>query len=216
MNSHETTAKRLRNLALLFLLALLPAASTATAALTSFVADKVVLDDSGRVRTGEKVFMAGEKIRAQSLTGDMVMIFRHDLGLLWALAPARKIYVEIPLERRKWERMTRGAADGDRVRVLGQEVVNGFTCTGKEVTLTRTVMGRTTSTTRTICTTPEIPMVLRSRSGSGITTELRNIHRIEPKEELFDLPPGYRKVGNNMGLFLMYMRGAAEPPTRIH
>lgn len=213
---HQRRASRLRTLALLLLLTPLLVPGTGGAALTSFVADKVVLDDSGRVKTGEKIFMAGERIRAQSLTGDMVMIFRHDLGLLWALAPARKIYVEIPLDSRKWERMTRGAADGDRVRVLGQGMVNGLACTRKEVTRTRTVMGRATSTTRTICTTPEIPMVLRSRTGHGITTELRNIRKAEPKEDLFALPAGYSKVGNNMGLFLMYLRGAANPPTRIH
>ncbi|HEB50488.1 MAG TPA: DUF4412 domain-containing protein [Desulfobulbus sp.] len=202
---------------ILALLAQVLAGASAAAAITAFTADKVVLDDNGRVLQTEKITMAGEKIRAESATGDMVMIFRHDLGLLWALAPEKKIYVEIPLDQGTWDRMTRGAAGGDRVRVLGREAVQGFSCTRKEVTRTRSVMGRRTTTTRVIWHSGELPMVLRSRSDREITTELRDIRPAEPVKKLFELPDGLRKVGNNMGLFLMYMRGRdTGPPTRIH
>ena len=206
-----------RAVPILVLLALVLAGAPAPAAITSFTADKVVLDGKGRVLKEEKITMAGEKIRAESASGDMVMIFRHDLGLLWALAPARKIYVEIPLDRRTWDRVTRGVAEGDRVRVLGRETVQGFTCTRKEVTRTRSVMGRRTTTTGTIWQSEELPMVVRSRGDRDVTTELRDIRPAEPAEKMFALPGGFRKVGNNMGLFLMYMRGRnTGPPTRIH
>ncbi len=203
--------------AFLLLLVLALPASGARPPLTSFVADKVVMDSSGRITTGERITMAGEKIRAESLTGDMVMLFRHDLGLLWVLAPEKRIYVEIPLDEGKWDRVTRGSAEGDQVRVLGTETVSGFPCTVKEVARTRTVMGRRTTSTRTVCSSDRIGMVLRSRTGNGYTTELRDIRPATPADNLFGLPAGYRKVGNNMGLLLMYMRGAnTGPPTRIH
>ncbi len=214
---YDPTPKRLpaAALALLVLLALAISAAAAPAALTSFTARKVVLDSSGKVLIEEKIAMAGEKIRAESLRGDMVMIFRHDLGLLWVLAPEKKIYVAIPLDQRTWDRETRGTTEGERVRVLGREKVNGFSCTRKEVTGTRTAMGRAAG--RTIWSSDRLPMILRSRTGQGVTTELRDIRGSEPAKDLFELPRGYRKVGDNMGLFLMYMRGAATgPPTPIH
>ncbi len=78
-------------------------------------------------------------------------------------------------------------------------------------------MGRRTTTARTIWSSDRVPMVLRSCTDQGVVTELRNIAPAEPADKLFELPGGYRKVGKNMGLFLMYMRGADPgPPTRIH
>ena len=106
-----TAQKRIRPWAMvvatLVVFVLVSASGVLGAKIKEFTADNVTLDSSGKVRSQGKIYMASDKMRAEHTMGrdgtKMILIYRRDKKELWALNPAKKVYVQMPLDEEKWE-----------------------------------------------------------------------------------------------------------------
>ena len=207
--------KRLRVTGLLVILVvLMSAGGVLGAGMEEFSADQVTLDAGGNIKSSGKVYMASDRMRSEQNMGPegkMVIIYRRDKKTLWALNPEKKVYVQMPLDDKKWEQEARGAIKSENSRVLGKETVNGYSCVKKEVSRTMEIMGMKMTTTQTIWVSDEIGIPIRTRSQQGMVTELRNIKKGKPPARLFEIPPGYKKIGNDMGALFMGMHGGKMP-----
>ncbi len=193
---------------------LMCAAGAVGAVIDSFTADQVVMDAGGRVKFQGKIYMAPDRMRSDQPMGrqkKMVIIYRRDKKELWALDPAKKTYIQMPLDEEKWEQAAKGAVQSENAEVLGKETVNGYRCVKKQVTRQMEVMGMKMTTTQTIWVSDAFGIPIRTRSDDGTVTELRNIKKGKPPARLFEIPPGYKKVGNDMGALFMSMEGMEMP-----
>lgn len=184
------------------------------AKIKAFTADNVALDASGKVRHLGKIYMAGDKMRMDNTMGGnqkMVLIYRQDKKELWALNPEQKTYVQMPLDDEKWAQDAKGMIKSENAKVLGKETVNGYPCEKKEVTRTMEMMGMKMTVTQTVWISDKLEMPIRTRSQDGTVSELRNIKLGKPAAKNFNIPPGYQKVGNDMGALFMTMENGQLP-----
>ncbi len=214
-----TRRKRLWQRALAAALMVLMAAGGALAGkIQEFTADNVMIGPDGQVKSVSKLYFARDKVRSDMNMhakrmgqGRLVMIYRRDKKQLWALAPDQKIYVQMPMDEREWEQKAKGMVKSENARVLGKETVNGYRCTKKQVTRKMEVMGMKMTDTQTIWVSDKIDVPIRTRSQNGAVTELRNIREGRPPAKVFEIPPGYKKVGDNMMALMMAMGGRQMP-----
>ena len=54
-------------------------------------------------------------------------------------------------------------------------------------------------------------MPIHTRMQDGTVTELRNIKVGKPPARVFEIPPGYKKVGDSIGALMMAMNGEQMP-----
>ncbi len=179
-----------------------------------FTADNVVLGADGQIKSEGKVYFDRDKMRSDmnmgaNNGGKLVMIYRRDKQQLWALNPDKKIYVQMPLDKKKWEQKTKGMSEN--AKILGKETVNGYRCTKKDVTSKVNIMGRQITTHRTVWISDKFDMPIRTRNQDGTVTELRNIKEGKPPARVFEIPPGYKKVGDNIMALMMAMNGEQMP-----
>lgn len=214
-----TAKKRIRPWAMvvvtLVAFVLMGASGVLGAKIKEFTADNVTLDANGKVLSQGKMYMGGDKMRTDITMGrtskKMVMIYRRDKKELWALNPEKKIYVQMPLDDQKWEQEVKGMVKSENTKALGEETVNGYRCVKKEVTRKMEVMGMKMTTTQTIWVSDKLGMPIRTRTQDGTVTELRNIKMGKPAAKNFNIPAGYKKVGNDMGALFMSMHGGQMP-----
>ncbi|HHD57352.1 MAG TPA: DUF4412 domain-containing protein [Desulfobulbaceae bacterium] len=188
----------------------------------AFTADNVMLGADGQIKSVSKLYFSHDKMRSdmgmrsqKMRMGKLTVIYRRDKQQLWMLNPEKKIYVQMPLDEKKWEQDAKGMIKSEKAKVLGTENVNGYRCTKKKVTRRMEMMGMNMTTTQTIWVSDKMDMPLRVRSHDGTVTELRNIKKGNPSAGVFEIPPGYKKVGDNMMALMMATDGkklpAAEP-----
>lgn len=198
--------KRLWKVALaVVLMMLIVACGTSGGKIQEFTADNVIMGPDGQVKSVSKLYFSHNKLRSDmgiSSKGrgksKLVMIYRRDKQQLWALNPDKKIYVQMPLDDKKWEQQAKGVGKSEKAKILGQETVNGYRCTKKQVTRKTAIMGMKITTTQTIWVSDKIEVPIRTRTQKGSVTELRNIKEGKPPAKVFEIPPGYKKVGDNM------------------
>ncbi len=213
------TQKRWWQIALAGMLMVLMGAGGALGGkIQEFTADNVVLGPDGQVKTVSKLYFARDKMRSDMDMsskgmgkGKLVMIYRRDKKQLWALDPEKKIYVQMPMDEKEWEQQAEGMIKSEQAKILGKETVNGYRCTKKQVTRKMEVMGMKMTSTQTIWVSDEIEVPIRTRSQDGMVTELRNIKRGKPPAKVFEIPPGYKKVGDDMMALMMAMHGRKMP-----
>ena len=184
-----------------------------------FTADNVMLDAGGKVKSRGKVYMTADKMRAEhdmKEMGKMVLIYRRDKNVLWALNSGKKIYVAMPMDIRKWEEDTKGMIKSENAQILGKETVNGYPCVKKRVTRTTEMMGMNMTITQTIWISDQIEMPIRTRNKRGQITELRNIKEGPPPAMVFEIPAGYKKVGDNMMALFMADKRDTMPAANQH
>jgi outer membrane lipoprotein-sorting protein len=201
------------------LIALMCAGNTLAAEIKSFTADQVVLDSSGNIKSDGKLYMAPDRMCSEQSIGPggkMVIIYRRDKKELWALDPGKKTYVQMPLDDKKWEQAAKGAIQSEHAKVLKKETVNGYPCVKKEVTHQTEIMGMKMTTRQTIWVTDKFKIPIRTRSQNGTVTELRNIKKGTPPARVFEIPPGYKKIGDNMAALFMNMEGMHMPSAGQH
>ncbi len=194
---------------------LMSAASAMGARVESFTADQVVMDSAGNITFQGKIYMAPDKMRSDQPMGrhgKMVIIYRRDKKELWALDPGKKSYIQMPMDEKKWEQAAKSAIKSEKAKILGKETVNGYPCVKKQVTRQMEIMGMKMTRTQTIWVSDAFGIPIRTRSQDGTVTELRNIKKGKPPARLFEIPPGYKKVGNDMGALFMNMGGMKMPP----
>lgn len=196
------------------LLVLMGAGSALCGKIQAFTADNVVLGADGQVKSMGKLYFARDKMRSDMnmkakgmQKSQLIMIYRRDKKELWGLNPDKKIFIQMPLDEKKWEQQAKGMVKSEKAKVLGKETVNGYRCVKKQVTRKIEVMGMKMTTTQIIWVSDKMDMPIRTRSKNGAITELRNIKEGKPPASLFEIPPGYKKVGDNMGALMMVMYG---------
>ncbi len=196
-------------LALAVMMFLLAGTGTGMAAdFTEFSADTVELDASGKLADQGKIYQASDRMRVEQTVGNgskLIMIYRRDKHELWGLNPEKKVYVQMPLDDKKWEQQAKGMVKSKDTRVLGKETVNGFSCKKEEITTNMEIMGRKHTSRQTVWVSEKLGVPIRTRHQSGRITELRNIKIGKPAAENFEIPAGYKNIGNNMTPLFMSM-----------
>ncbi len=192
-------------------LVLVNARGALCAKVQEFTADNVILGADGQIKSVNKVYFSRDKMRSDiDMEGrKMVIIYRRDKKQLWAFNPGKKIYVQQPLDEKEWKQKTTGMSEN--AKILGKETVNGYRCTKKEVTNKLNIMGREITTHRTVWISDKFDMPIRTSSQNGMVTELRNIKVGSPPASVFEIPQGYKKIGNNVGMLMIAMHGEQMP-----
>ncbi|MBW2630628.1 MAG: DUF4412 domain-containing protein [Deltaproteobacteria bacterium] len=184
---------------------LVSAGSAYAGKIKNFSADQVTFAPNGKIENKGKIYVTSEKIRTEMRSpqgkNNMIMIMRRDLNLYWMLNPGDKKYFESPLNEEEWEGMAKGAIKSETEKDLGTETVNGFKCRKKLVEMVVEVMGFKTKSRSVVWISKKLDMPVRTRTEDGYVTELRNIKKGRQPKKLFEIPGGYKKVGNMMETF---------------
>ncbi|MEA1971416.1 MAG: DUF4412 domain-containing protein [Thermodesulfobacteriota bacterium] len=184
---------------------LMSAGSAYAGKIKNFSADQVTLAPNGKIQNKGKIYITPEKIRTEMLSpqgkGNMIMIMRRDLNLYWMLNPGDKKYFERPLNEKEWESMAKGAIKSKTEKDLGTETINGFKCRKKSVEMVVEVMGFKSKSRSVVWISKKLDMPIRTKMEDGNVTELRNIKKGRQSKKLFEIPGGYKKVGNMMETF---------------
>ena len=173
---------------------------------TDFTADQVTMGADGRTVAQSKVYFSGGKMRmddAMPQSGaKLIMIYRSDLKKNFMLNADKKTYTERELDEKDMSGaiMSMAPVKNRKEKILGEETVNGYRCTKKEIEAEIEVMGFKNTSHSVVWQSPKFDLPLRTRSDSGHVTELRNIQEGKPSVDLFEVPAGYSKVSDMMEL----------------
>ena len=115
------------------------------------------------------------------------------LDVLFPLDRGKTNFDELTEEAKNWVYKTE--------KDLGTETVNGFKCRKKSVEMVVEVMGFKTKSRSVVWISKKLDMPVRTRTEDGYVTELRNIKKGRQSKKLFEIPSGYKKVGNMMETF---------------
>ncbi len=184
---------------------LVSAGSAYAGKIKSFSADQVTLAPNGKIENRGKMYVTPKKMRMEMRSpqgkGNMIIIMRRDNNLYWMLNPGEKKYFERPLNEKEWEKMAKGAIKSKTEKDLGTETINGFKCRKKAVEMVVEVMGFKTKSRSVVWISKKLDMPIRTKMEDGRVTELRNIKKGRQSKKLFEVPGGYKKVGNMMETF---------------
>ena len=184
---------------------LVSAGSVYAGKIKSFSAEQVTLTPNGKIENKGKMYITPEKMRMEMRSpqgkGNMIIIMRRDNNLYWMLNPGEKKYFERPLNEKEWEKMAKGAIKSKTEKDLGTETVNGFKCRKKSVEMVVEVMGFKSKSRSVVWVSKKLDMPVRTKMEDGRVTELRNIKKGRQSKKLFEVPGGYKKVGNMMETF---------------
>ena len=187
-------------------------------AIKEYSADQVHLKGDKVLQT-QKIHAAPEKIRTEMLSpagqGSMTIIFRQDKKLTWTLFPEKKMYVETLLNEAELKKDLTDLQKDAVVKEedLGTETINGYKCQKKRVQTSLKMMNRNINTSTTVWKCDELDIPLRTQSGEGTMTELRNIKPGSQPASLFEVPAGYKKAANMMeAMGMMGEEGGAQIP----
>jgi hypothetical protein len=175
----------------------------------SFTADHVYIDSNGEAIAAGKIYMTPTKMRMDGIPGpekgqSLGIIYHKNEKRQCMFNPQKKLYFEGPLDEGKMKQDMKSFGDvSEKSRVVGTEKVNGYKCTKKEVDMTVKVMGFTQKSRLTVWVSDRFDMPLRTRSDDGSITELRHIIIGAPKNNIFETPKGYKRVGSMMALMGM-------------
>jgi hypothetical protein len=182
---------------------------------TDYTADQVTMSADGKPVSQSKVYFSGGKMRlddAMPQSGaKLVIIYRSDLKKNFMLNTDKKTYTERDLDEKDLNAsiMSMGSVKNRKEKALGEEAVNGYKCSKKEIEAEIEVMGFKNTSRSVVWQSPKFDLPLRTRSDSGQITELRNIREEKPAAAVFEIPAGYSKVSD-----MMELMGDARPKGR--
>lgn len=185
---------------------------------TDYTADQVTLGADGKPVRQSKIYFSGGKMRmedAMPQSGAMlVIIYRADLKKNFMLNADKKTYTERDLDEKEMtsDIMSMGAVKNRKEKTLGEETVNGYKCSRKEIEMEIEVMGFKNTSRSVVWQSPKFDLPLRTRTDSGQVTELRNIREEKPAAALFEVPAGYSKVSDMMELMGDQRPKGSRPP----
>lgn len=172
-----------------------------------YAGDMVSLDAAGTVENSSRLFFSDGKVRvevpAQEGMGPMVLILRPDRKVQWMIDEAARTWFEQPLDDTMPLTPAARMAVGEstvKEEPLGEEKVNGYATRKKRVTVTSKVMGQTQATVSTVWMADEFDVPLRERGETGETEEFRNIRVGAQPAALFEVPKGYTRSKNMLGM----------------
>jgi len=135
-----------------------------------------------------KFYISGTNTRVE--TGESIVIYRQDKGVMWVLEPSEKVYFEMPIDMSDAPR-TSGRMEGEIERkLLGEETVNGYRTNKYRVTVKEG--GSVESVYQWVAPDLDFPIKAEAVDGSW-STEYSNIRKSAPAS-LFEVPPGYEKM----------------------
>ena len=187
----------------------------------SFSADMVVIAADGNVISTSKLYITPEATRMDGMpmTGQqggmsgmdkLTFISFADKNKEYIYNHDKKLFFEAELDEQEQDMvmdMMKHYENVDEEKVLGKEKVSGYNCTKKMVTTTVDMMGMKITSTETIWQSDQFDMPLRIHYEEGVIVEYRNIDTKKPSSKLFELPNGYKKVGNMMEVMGMDFSG---------
>jgi len=173
-----------------------------------FSATQVIYDEKNRVENEGKIYMRSGNMRldmkAPEGDGQMVMIFRPDMKKQWMLNIDKQMYFEKVYDEAEMKKSLHEFTSIQKERILGQETVNGFDCTKKEVVNTIDFMGISRTVKTTVWQSDRLPMPIRTRNEHGGGMELREIVIKKPNSKLFKLPSDYTKAESMIAFFASF------------
>ncbi len=139
------------------------------------------------------VFFQGENIRQElNLKGvPAVAILRGGEQRLWVLLPQNRTYLELPFTQEGMPGLLTLPRQGQDMRLLGQETVNGYLCDKYAGNVT--VLGRTLPRTVWVARDLHVPIKMVSADGS-LAAEFTHIRPEKLDPALFLLPAGYARL----------------------
>jgi hypothetical protein len=177
----------------------------------NFSADMVIISADGKVVSTSKIYITPEAMRMDGMPmagqhgmpklDNLTTISFTDKNREYIFNHDKKLFFEADLDKQEQDMvmdMKKRYENVDEVIVLGKEKVSGYNCTKKMVTTTVDLMGIKITSTETIWQSDQFEMPLRIQDEEGVIMEYRNIDTKKPSSKLFELPAGYKKVGNIM------------------
>jgi hypothetical protein len=210
----------LRKLGVAVLVVLLLSFATAGFAqkVTHYTADQVTIGGDGKPVGQTKVYVSGVNMRMDDVMpqsgAKIIVIFRGDLKKNYMVNTDKKTYTERDLDEKEMAGaiMSMAPVKNRKEKMLGEETINGYRCSKKEVVAEIEVMGFKQTSRSTVWQSPKFDMPLRTSSDSGHVTELRNIREEKPAAALFEVPADYSKVSDMMELMGDERPKGARPP----
>jgi hypothetical protein len=215
----KNAATRKWTVAAMTVLFLLMAGSGFAQKVTDYTAEQVTISPDGKKEMHSKVYFSGGKMRLDDPMPQsgikMVVIYRSDLKKNFMLNTDQKTYTERELDEKEMTAglMSMAAVKSRKEKDLGEETVNGYRCSKKEIEMEYEVMGFRNTSRSVVWQSPKFDLPLRTRTDSGQVTELRNIREEKPAAALFEVPPDYRKVADMMELLGEGRPSATPPPS---
>lgn len=185
---------------------------------TDYTADQVTMSADGKMERQSKVYFSGGKMRLDDPMpqsgAKLVVIFRSDLKKNFMLNTDKKTYTERDLDEKEMpgDMMAMGLIKNRKEKTLGEETINGYRCTKKEIEIEVEVMGFKNTSRSVVWQSPRFDLPMRTRGDAGDVTELRNIREEKPAAALFEVPADYNKVADIMELMGDERRKGARPP----
>jgi hypothetical protein len=187
----------------------------------SFSADMVFIGADGKEISTSKLYITPEAMRMDGLPMAGQHAGMNGMDKLTTLSFSeknkeyiynhdKKLFFEAELDEQEQDmvmNMMKRYEKVDQEQILGNEKVSGYNCTKKRVTTTVDMMGMKITSTETIWQSDQFDMPLRIEDEEGMITEYRNIDPTKPSAKLFQLPTGYKKVGNIMEVMGMDFSG---------
>ena len=137
----------------------------------------------------ERVMDGGDK---------MITITRRDKKMAWTLLPAQKMYMEMSLDKAKKEDKSDLSQFKIEQTVVGPETLNGVNTTKGKIIMTAadgTKMGGFMWVTKENIVVKMDVIALDKKDKMRFKTELTNLKIGKQEPKLFEIPPGYEKMG---------------------
>ncbi len=142
--------------------------------------------------SSSKMYMKGEKFRADIQNQTRYHIIRQDKNLMWIVLPDSKVYMEIRYSQEQKSADTGGKIPGEvSRRTLGSEMIDGHPTVKYEITYEDN--SRTHKIYQWLATDIDFPVKVAAIDGSW-SNEYKNIKIGHIPDNLFEIPPGYDRM----------------------
>ncbi len=148
--------------------------------------------DGGKTMAG-KIYVSDGKMRQEFLDagGQTVTIVRPDQKVFWVILPWQKSYMEMPLKARLPGQFIQIPPQALQKRQVGRERLNGYEIEKYEVSVP--VGGILERQTFWVAPKLGLPIKMECRERQFVI-EYKNIREEKVPENLFNLPPGLKKL----------------------
>jgi hypothetical protein len=157
----------------------------------------MLVKDAGKVVTG-KIYVRGGLMRQEfnDEEGQTITIVRPDKKVVWVIIPRDRAYMELPLKPKLPGQFLQMPPDALHKLQVGKDRLQGYDTDKFEVS----VQGGSGLEQQTIWLAPKLglPIKLECRARK-FCLEYNAIKEAKVADRLFELPPGYQKLGSSRG-----------------
>jgi hypothetical protein len=157
----------------------------------------MLVKDAGKVVTG-KIYVRDGQMRQEfnDDEGQTVTIVRPDKKVVWVIIPRDRAYLELPLKPKLPGQFLQMPPDALHKRQVGKDRLQGYETDKYELS----VQGGSGLEQQTIWLAPKlgVPIKMECRERK-FSLEYTAIKEGKVADRLFELPPGYQKLGSYRG-----------------